>query len=458
MIDWQLTKQKFGYDKLPDVVGIKRPIVVCRCDICNKDRDVAIRVKSRVVNDQMDWKCPSCVSLGRSKDISLSMKKIWSDEDYRPNQTQIKSQTDYKQTMSNNIKVLWKDPNYRSQLEVGIRADQYVDKAKSLFPNKFEYYKDSFCDWTTRIKIKCLDCNMDFHSKPQNHLNNGYCPYCKVSSGQRLIFDAFIDYDPVLNDRTALDGLEIDVFLPKHKVGIEYHGRYWHSFDHLESKEQKFRHQTKALAAISKGIKLYQIFDYEWENQKQLLKSMISHSINKSYRIYARKCEVTIESNNSLQQFLNNNHLQGFRNASINLGLRHLGKLVGCMTFSRYQDGYEIIRLAFQNRICVIGGASKLFKHFLKSYKPKVVYTFADLRISSGLVYTQLGFTQISYTEPGYKYFRGDTILSRQRCQKHRLQGLLENFDSNLSEPLNMFNNGYRRLWDAGNIKLKYVT
>ena len=87
------------------------------------------------------------------------------------------------------------------------------------------------------------------------------------------------------------------------------------------------------------------------------------------------------------------------------------------------------------------------------------MYTFSFLRYLSANVYNRLGFNKLYVTSPNYKYIKNKIILSRQQCQKHKLIELLGNkFDPNLTESQNMFNSGFRRLWDAGNIKLvKYA-
>ena len=33
----------------------------------------------------------------------------------------------------------------------------------------------------------------------------------------------------ILHDRNILNGKEIDIFIPKLKIGVEYNGLYWHS-------------------------------------------------------------------------------------------------------------------------------------------------------------------------------------------------------------------------------------
>jgi hypothetical protein len=41
-------------------------------------------------------------------------------------------------------------------------------------------------------------------------------------------------------------------------------------------------------------------------------------------------------------------------------------------------------------------------------------------------------------------------------CQKHKLNKLLDIFDAEKSEYQNMLDNGFRRVWDCGNMKFIY--
>ena len=114
----------------------------------------------------------------------------------------------------------------------------------------------------------------------------------------------------------------------------------------------------------------------------------------------------------------------------------------------------EIIRLASKNGIIVRGGLSKLITYAERSLNPERIMTYVDLCLGDGKGYLNAGFELIEITKPGYFYYKNNTILSRQQCQKHKLSKLLEKFDENLSESINMFNNGFRRVWNAGNLKL----
>jgi len=50
--------------------------------------------------------------------------------------------------------------------------------------------------------------------------------------------------------------------------------------------------------------------------------------------------------------------------------------------------------LRFCNKLnySVVGGASKLFKHFIKNNKPKNIISYSDNRYFDGSLYEKLGF------------------------------------------------------------------
>jgi len=102
----------------------------------------------------------------------------------------------------------------------------------------------------------------------------------------------------------------------------------------------------------------------------------------------------------------------------------------------------------------VVGGASKLFKYFIRTYNPKSIISYADKRYSNGNIYQKLGFEFSHNSVPNYFYFVNNKmkLYPRIKFQKHKLSRLLKNFDENKSEVENMYVNGYRRIWDCGNM------
>lgn len=458
MIDWVTTESSFGltpnHFPMTNVSRIRPKVnVVCQC---GKKSIIAIRKNSDLDhNKQRAWLCPSCVNLNRSQEISKQVVNNWKTKEYRKNQLDKKNSHAYKQIQSSKAANRWRNNEYRQQLMLS--TEEFVDQCTSLHGDRFDYRSVTYAGRSTKIKITCNTCGYQFERLPLNHIDYGACPKCNITNMQRNLIE-FIEefgYHALANDRTAISPLEIDIFVPDLMLGIECHGLYWHSYASAESTTNKQRHQNKAIACTALDIKLFQFFDYEWKRRPAIIMSMLQHAIGRSDNVNARELKVVKLTNSEAEPFFNDNHLYGHRAASTIIGLKdNNGDTLIAASFSKHNDGFEIIRLATKLGFNVRGGAARLITNF-KRIHPEPLYTFADLRYSTGNVYRQLGFKDLHTTKPGYFYYKGKTILSRLQCQKHKLQSLLnEWFDPELSEPENMFKCGYRRVWDAGHVKL----
>ena len=250
--------------------------------------------------------------------------------------------------------------------------------------------------------------------------------------------------------------------MPIKKIAIEVNGVYWHS-----ESMGKYRdyHLYKTIKCDELGVKLIHILDYEWLFKKPIIKSLLLSQLGLiGNKIYARKCEIKeITDTPLLREFLDNNHIQGYTHSKINLGLYYNGDLVSVMTFgrnrfSKNKNEFEMIRFCNVLNTLVIGGMSKLFKHFIRYYNLNntPIISFSDRRFFNGDGYRMLEFDFIKNTPPSYIYFKNYKILNRISCQKHKLNKLLDNFDPNKTEYENMKLNGWKRVWDCGNMKFKW--
>ena len=103
-------------------------------------------------------------------------------------------------------------------------------------------------------------------------------------------------------------------------------------------------------------------------------------------------------------------------------------ELVSLMTFGKPRknmnsttindDEYELLRFCNKLNTTVIGGASKLFKYFLKTYNPQQITTYADRSHSNGNLYKQLGFEFKHITVPNYYYVIGGIRENRFNFRK----------------------------------------
>ena len=260
---------------------------------------------------------------------------------------------------------------------------------------------------------------------------------------------------PVKNRRKSK---ELDIYIPSLQLAIEYNGLYWHS--EIAGKS-KTNHLDKTIACQKEGIQLIHIFENEWRDKRDIIKSILLSKMNKyDVKLYGRKCQLKEIDTKVKNSFLSKNHLQGADTSKIKIGLFYDNILVAVMTFGKRKITgakkitWEMFRYASKLNHCVVGGASKLFKYFLTNYitDNDQIKTYADRRFSNGNLYKTLGFKLSHASRPSYWYFKRDKFYNRMNFQKQKLNKKLDIFDKNLTEWENMLNNGYNRIFDCGNL------
>ena len=356
-----------------------------------------------------------------------------------------------------------------SQLEENKKHLSEVKKQayEEKLPSESKYFLDNIeetYEIYTKRNLSILELasitGIDATTLTRRFVENGYNIYRKsVSSIENELYNylvkEFPDINIVQSDRTAIKPKEIDIYFPDLKLGIEVNGWYWHSID---TKQINKNHMIKYKMAKENGIQLLQFWDHELDLKKDIVRSIINIKLKRpARRIYARKCIVSEIDNATYSDFCENNHLQGYGIAKYRYGLFHEGELISVMSFStsRYTKGvdFEMVRFCNKLNTMVVGGASKIFKHFLKLFNNPSVVSYADARISNGNLYETLGFNFERHSNPNYFYIKKYGVLeSRVKYQKHKLKNILDVYDENLSEKDNMINNGYRILYDAGNL------
>ena len=254
----------------------------------------------------------------------------------------------------------------------------------------------------------------------------------KRSSYEKEIYEFLITNnvtqdDIVLNSRDLIKGdncaiLELDIFIKSKNIAIEFNGTYWHSAIYKSANY----HKNKSLLCEDVGIRLIHIYEYEWVDpyKKDIIKSILLNSIQQnSEKIYARKCLIKIPTKTELKDFLNKNHLQRFRGSSKEYGLYYNNELVQVMTFAKNKKyDWEIIREVSSLNKNIIGGNSKLFKHFLRIENPKSVFSYCDFNKFTGKGYEKIGMEFIGYTTPDMKWIIGDTVVNRNPSKNSLLR------------------------------------
>lgn len=247
------------------------------------------------------------------------------------------------------------------------------------------------------------------------------------------------------------------------KRGIYYAEFYRCSEIPLQSKKYFYK-MKKYFEDL--GIETLIIFEDEWLFKKEMVQNKILHFLNESQKqkLYARKCNIRLIDNKDKNEFLKSNHIQGASISQVNLGAYYHDELVAVMTFTkpRKQMGYddssddmmELSRFAVSQGKRVIGIASKMVAKFHKLYPSVKIFSFADLRWSSGKLYEAIGFKKEKVIPPSYSYIINGKRKHRWGYRKSMIkQRLPEVYDAHLTEIEMMHNAGYDRIWDAGYIK-----
>lgn len=264
--------------------------------------------------------------------------------------------------------------------------------------------------------------------------------------------------------RNIIENQELDFYIPEKKLAIEYNGSYWHS---SLFKSEKY-HQEKTLACAKQGIRLIHIFEYEWNNKikQEKIINYIKKLCNDDnlIRIGAREVEVKAISSVSAKEFEDKWHLQGGVSTRFNIGAFYDNKLIGVLALDlprfNHQYQYELVRLCWDSNYAVAGGTEKLFKHFIKTYKPENIITYTDISKFTGNVYTRLGFVPIQpkpITTPNYVWINttDNTVLTRYQTQKHKLLEMKLGTKDQTEDEI-MSNLGFLKLYDCGNLKLEW--
>ena len=342
-------------------------------------------------------------------------------------------------------------------------AHSFSEESNKIHSGKYDYSKVIYSGAHSKVEISC-PVHGSFWQSPTNHTHqkNG-CPKCPAftSKPHKKIVDFLSDLgiEIVSNTKEIIAPYELDIYLPQHNLAIEINGLIWHSTQKQELVGNfKLKHRRKYLLSKEKDIKLLQFTDLEINSKWEIVSSIIRDKLaTPSYKTHARKCLIKIPSKHEVKSFLEENHIQGFVGSRIELGLYHNNELVQLMTFgkSRMNKSYqwELLRLCSKLNTKVVGGSSRLFKFFIKAHLKdgEKIISYCDLSKFQGEVYRKLGFSYLRDSNPNYFYTTGKTLESRVSYQKHKLPKILDHFDPNLTEIQNMFNNGYRVIFDCGN-------
>ena len=335
----------------------------------------------------------------------------------------------------------------------------FKERADKIHNFKYIYNVEDYKGNEEKMRIFC-PIHGEFWQTPHEHLSGCGCPKCGIAKSKCeediKYFLQSLNLSVLSRNREIIKPQELDIYIPDKNIAIEYDGLIWHS---EKFSKDKYYHLKKTEECNKLGIRLIHIFEDEWLEKENIVKSMLSNILGyNSNKIYARKCEIKEIGSEIAFPFLDENHIQGKCKAKYYIGLYYQNELVSLMTFGKtrqmkkynndYDNTWELLRFCSKLNTTVIGGASKLLKYFIKKYNPKQIITYADKRWSNGNLYNKLGFVHTHDSKPNYYYVIGQKRENRFKYRKGEL--VKKGFDKNKSEHQIMIENGMYRIYDCG--------
>jgi len=388
-----------------------------------------------------------------------------------------------------------------------LTTKQFIQRAVKTHGDKYNYSEVNYKNTTTKITIVCPK-HGDFQQTPYNHTKKTGCPICNESKGEgKIAYWLNKNHIKYKREHTFknLPRLRFDFYLPDHNLLIEFDGIQhfkpidkWGGEKHLikikhrdRIKNQFVKENSIKLVRISYGFLNYvgeilefilfsaennfqlgindiSYYNYKytidlpnWIFRKNIIKSMAFTKLGiTSNKIYARKCEFKKVSSKEASKFFRGNHLHSGVGTKYSYGLYYDSELVCCLSMKKHlKYQWEIHRLASIKNTIVVGGFSKLLKQFIVEFRPETIFTYADADWTLNYedsVYYKNEFKYVGLTEPSYKYYNktNGVVLSRQRCQKHKLRKLFPKiYEDYKTESQIMAEAGFTRINNTGNYK-----
>ena len=162
-----------------------------------------------------------------------------------------------------------------------------------------------------------------FTSKPEKEIRN-FIEQLNITT-DKLIFGNSIN----------TPRLEIDIYIPSLNIGIEFNGNYFHAQNGKKEKTiTPIYHYNKHIQAKQKNIRLLQIWENDWTNNKPIIESILRNKLNKPiYTINASDCSITQLTQEQYIPFHNTNNLYQYILSHIYLALIYNNQIQQTLTF-----------------------------------------------------------------------------------------------------------------------------
>ena len=258
------------------------------------------------------------------------------------------------------------------------------EEFKKIHNNKYEYDKEEIefiksgkAERNFKMHIKCPKHGI-FEQTFFDHRNGSGCKRCAIenmpsrnfSKAEKEILNylsSLYNGDIEENNRSILNGKELDIYIPEFKIAIEYDGLFWHN---------NIDNSYKFELCRNKGIRLIRITEPEWVNNNKKIKYFLKAVLGMFERkISADDCIVKELSEDEYKEFCNHYSLYNGDNSLIQIGLFFNDELVEVMGLKnlKQENKWIISGECSKQNTLINDGKKKILNYFEEKYKPKSI-------------------------------------------------------------------------------------
>ena len=333
-----------------------------------------------------------------------------------------------------------------------------------VFPYEINEDIDTDCIGAGSFKeMNCYcenpDCDNIFSTAIYNWVNGlvRFCPDCRevgISYEAHELAEVIRGFGFDVEEEVPLwgDKRRVDILIPEKKLVIEYNGLYWHN----EEIRGKNWHKERYDSIKELGYDLIYVWQDDWQTKKDIVLSLLRRKLGCSVevKVNARDCGIMVINKLEAEEFLLENHIQGFVAGEEYLALEKDGDIVAVCVIQGDRD--DIIIKRYATDCMVRGGFSKILKYIEREYDFKRFVTFSDNGVSDGSLYANMGFHIEKVINPDYKYIVNHKRVHKFNYRKERFRRDANlKYRDGLTESDLATLNGLQRVYDAG--KLKWV-
>jgi len=267
------------------------------------------------------------------------------------------------------------------------------------------------------------------------------CPVCVTSYAQKEIVSWLKEQgiqDIQENTRTILSRRkELDIYLPAHKLAIEYNGIYWHAEDRVKGGQHV--HYDKWKECQQLGIELVQIWEDDWISRQKAIKRILTDKLSSQPSDLCNNLYIKEVGMSDALDFVETYsattiNLENFSD-TIKIGSYKADVLSSVLVVKKAITN-KAVSFEIVEYICIVDKINSfdlILKHLQFMYPTiKEISIFSDNSISEEELYISNGFTYYEDVLPDYMY-----VIRNQRLSKRTA----------------VFSKLPKLIWDAGTTK-----